>query len=260
MDELEKEIEQAKLSLNAAGGELPPPSPGRQATIEALSLSLSSDGLCKTCCCVSFSHFCSDIITIMCMILLSPVSLWILKEPLTLMRDVQRVNGNCFSTGHRLWRSWTEWEETLEKGSHKRSSTKRQETEEPSMIVKSTKSGVMDAARPDDETPAPMAPPYHPSHANHHPRIPVHIFPSLHSHTHHASFSHQFILFSTTNLVRTPDPFLTLLHPATFSLSIPHTHIFLLHPIITINHCLVTLHNSFHWGQAWCVLIAWVTN
>ena len=79
-NELEKEIERAKLSSNdaggfAAGGEGPPPSPERQATIEALSLSLSSDGLCKTCCCVSFSYFYSDIITIMCMILLSPVSL-----------------------------------------------------------------------------------------------------------------------------------------------------------------------------------------
>ena len=34
-NELEKEIEQAKLSLNDAGGVTPPPSPERQATIEA---------------------------------------------------------------------------------------------------------------------------------------------------------------------------------------------------------------------------------
>ena len=59
------------------GGETPPPSPERQATIESPSLSLSSDGRRKTYwytysqlvasakprCCVSFSYFCSDIIT-----------------------------------------------------------------------------------------------------------------------------------------------------------------------------------------------------
>ena len=48
-NELEKEIERAKLSSKAAGGETPPPSPERQATIEALSLSFSSDDLCSIC-------------------------------------------------------------------------------------------------------------------------------------------------------------------------------------------------------------------
>lgn len=47
-----------------------------------------------------------------------------------------------------------QWEETLEKGSHKRSSTQRQKTDEPSVIMKSTESEVLDAAHPDDETPA----------------------------------------------------------------------------------------------------------
>ena len=48
-NKLEKEIERAKLSSNDAGGETPPPSPERQATIEALSLSFSSDDLCSIC-------------------------------------------------------------------------------------------------------------------------------------------------------------------------------------------------------------------
>ena len=43
-------VKQAKLSSNkAAGGEAPPPSPERQATIEAPSLSFSSDDLCNIC-------------------------------------------------------------------------------------------------------------------------------------------------------------------------------------------------------------------
>ena len=47
-------VKQAKLSSNdaggfAAGGEAPPPSPERQATIEAPSLSFSSDDLCSIC-------------------------------------------------------------------------------------------------------------------------------------------------------------------------------------------------------------------
>ena len=67
----------SKAVIEAAGGETPPPSLEHQATIEAPSLSLSSNGRRKTyrCpysqlvasakprCCVSFSHFCSDIIT-----------------------------------------------------------------------------------------------------------------------------------------------------------------------------------------------------
>ena len=48
-NELEKEIERAKLSSNDAGGEAPLSSPERKATIEALSLSFSSDDLCSIC-------------------------------------------------------------------------------------------------------------------------------------------------------------------------------------------------------------------
>lgn len=44
-----------------------------------------------------------------------------------------------------------QWEETSEKGSDKRSSTKRQKIAEPSMGMKSTESEMLDAAHPNDE-------------------------------------------------------------------------------------------------------------
>ena len=47
-----------------------------------------------------------------------------------------------------------QWEETSEKGSDKRSSTKRQKIAEPSMGMKSTESEMLDAAHPNDEKPA----------------------------------------------------------------------------------------------------------